>query len=81
MTPRGEILGAVLVDVSRTIEDPDRRARALHATLDAIRLEGTGVDSLDEWAARLNSYAAHLVLARRVDEARMLAAAARILAV
>lgn len=80
MNVRGGMLAVVLVDVSRGIEDPDERVRALDRTLDAIGLEGIGVDSLQEWADRLNAYAGTLVLAHRVDEARMMAAAARLLA-
>lgn len=73
------MLAVVLVDTSRQIDDPDDRARALDASLDAIALEGIGVDSLGEWADRLNAYAATLVLAHRVHEARMIAAAGRML--
>ncbi len=80
MTPRGETLVDVLAVTSRPIRDLDARARALDATLDAIRLEGIGVESLDEWASRCNAYAATLLLGGRVHEARMVAAAARVLA-
>jgi hypothetical protein len=79
MTARGNVLAVVLARESRPIGDLDARERAIGATVDAIVLEGIGVASRAEWADRLNAYAATLVLARRVDEARMMAAAARIL--
>jgi hypothetical protein len=78
--PRTRAVVTVVLLGARPIVDETARGRAVDAVLSAISLEGIGVTGRAEWADRLVWQASTFALARRFDEARMVAAAARILA-
>jgi hypothetical protein len=77
---RSDALLAALVVASRPV-DPEVRDDLIGRTIDAIAAENVGnAGGLDEWASRCALHAASVIVARRYDEARLLAAAARLLA-
>lgn len=80
MSVRTEAMITEVVIASRPIGDRTERERAIGQVLDAIQLELVGVTSIGEWCDRLAWQSSALTLADRDIEARMMAAAALVLA-